>query len=151
VVRSLDASTDSGGNTAAEVVFQYEMSDAFRLEQVIFVLDGAVQCNVRGLDLGGPMDLPVFAGFMAPGDHLLQIAIVTHGTGTGFYSYLKEYKSEARSSHQFRVEQGKTTGLAVIAYEKGGITTPVEERAAIRFNETVRSNIPPQSPPNTVR
>jgi len=127
------------------------MSDAFRLERVILVLDGAVQCNVRGLDLGGPTDLPVFAGFMAPGDHLLQMAIVTHGTGTGFYSYLKEYKFEARSSHPFRVEQGKTTVVAAIVYEKGGITTPLEERPAIRFNETVRSNIPPQSPSNTVR
>jgi hypothetical protein len=119
------------------------MSDAFRLDRVLFVLDGAVLCNVAELDLVAPMDVPVFAGSMAPGDHSLQMLIAMHGTGAGPKSYLKSYTFEARSSHQFSVVQSKTMHVAVIAYEKAGNTTPLEDRPAIRFKETVRSNAPP--------
>ena len=33
--------------------------------------------------------------------------------------------------------EGKTSRLRILAYEKGGVTTPLEERPAIRYLERV--------------
>jgi hypothetical protein len=53
------------------------------------------------------------------------------------FSYLKGYHFEARSSHSFTAVEGKTLTLQIVAYEKGGVTTPLEERPAVRFNEKI--------------
>ncbi len=63
------------------------------------------------------------------------------GHGFGAFSYLRAYRFEVRSSHSFTAVEGKTVTLQALAYEKGGVTTPLEERPAIRYSEKVSSGL----------
>ena len=137
---SLLSDTILGGGVAgsrAEIQFQNEMSGAFRLTRAVFVLDGAVQYNKAdesGL-LSEQPTLPIYTGSIPPGDHTLQVLLQLQGNGYGVFSYLRGYRFEVRSSHSFTAVEGKTTQLQAIAYEKGGVTTPLEERPAVRYTE----------------
>lgn len=131
------------GGARAEIAFKNDISNAFRLTGAVFVLDGVVQYNKQddsesGL-LASQKEIPIFSGSIPPGDHSLQVVLHLHGYGYGVFSYLRSYKFDVRSSHTFTVTEGKTVGLDVIAWEKGDVTTPLEQRPAIRFTENMRS------------
>ena len=81
--------------------------------------------------------IPIFNGSIPPGDHTVQVLVNLRGHGYGVFSYLRGYRFEVRSSHSFTAVEGKTTRLRVLAYEKGGVTTPLEERPAVRYHEKV--------------
>jgi hypothetical protein len=135
----------SGGvaGSRADIQFQNDMSSAFRLTRALFVLDGAVQYNKSDDTgaLGQQTTIPIFAGSIPPGDHTVQVLIQLQGNGFGVFSYLKGYKFEVRSTHSFTAVEGKTIALQVIGYEKGGVTTPLEERPAVRYFEKVSSGV----------
>jgi hypothetical protein len=141
---SLLSDTILGGGAAgsrAAITFDNEMSGAFRLTRAVFVLDGAVQYN-RSDDTGALADqksIPVYQGSIPPGDHTLQVVLELRGHGYGVFSYLRGYKFEVRSSHSFTVTDGKAVTLRAVAYEKGGVTTPLEQRPAVRYVENVGS------------
>jgi hypothetical protein len=115
------------------------MSSAFRLTRALFVLDGAVQYNKQDDTgaLASQRTIPIFSGSVPPGDHTLQVLIQLRGHGYGVFSYLRGYRFEVKSSHSFTVTEGKTIQLEAIAYEKGGVTTPLEQRPAIRYIEKI--------------
>lgn len=131
------------GGARAEIAFKNDISNAFRLTGAVFVLDGVVQYNKQddsesGL-LASQKEIPIFSGSIPPGDHSLQVVLHLHGYGYGVFSYLRSYKFDVRSSHTFTVTEGKTVGLEVIAWEKGDVTTPLEQRPAIRFTENMKT------------
>jgi len=133
----------SGGaaGSRAEVVFKNEMSSAFRLTRALFVVDGAVQYN-RQDDTGALADqkeIPIFNGSMPPGDHTVQVILNFQGNGYGVFTYLRGYKFEVKSAHSFTAVEGKTLGLIATALEKGGVTTPLEQRPTIEWGEKVAS------------
>jgi hypothetical protein len=129
------------GGARAEIVFRNNMSTAFRLTRVLVVLDGAVQYNKQDDTgtLAAQGEIPIFSGSIPPGDHTVQVVIGLRGHGYGVFSYLRGYKFEPSSSHSFTVTEGKTIELEVIAWEKGGVTTPLEQRPAVRYTERLRS------------
>jgi hypothetical protein len=125
------------GGARAEITFTNEMSSAFRLVRALFVLDGAVQYNKQddtGV-LAEQKSIPIFSGSIPPGDHTLQVLIKLQGYGYGVFSYLRGYKFEIKSTHSFTVAEGKTMRVEAVAWEKGGVTTPLEQRPAIRYVE----------------
>jgi hypothetical protein len=63
------------------------------------------------------------------------------------FSYLRGYRFEVRSSHSFTAVDGKTVNLDAVAYEKGGVTTPLEERPAIRYREKIATGLADASAP----
>jgi hypothetical protein len=133
----------SGGaaGSRAEVVFKNEMSSAFRLTRALFVVDGAVQYN-RQDDTGALADqkeIPIFNGSMPPGDHTVQVILNFQGNGYGVFTYLRGYKFEVKSAHSFTSVEGKTLGLYATALEKGGVTTPLEQRPTIEWGEKIAS------------
>ncbi len=135
------------GGARAEIVFTNDMSNIFKLNRALFVLDGAVQYNKQD-DTGALADqkkIPIFSGSVPPGDHTLQVLLQLRGHGYGVFSYLRGYRFEVKSSHSFTVTEGKTMELEAVAWEKGGVTTPVEQRPAIRYVEKVRSGNAPSS------
>jgi hypothetical protein len=138
------------GGARAEITFTNEMSSAFRLTRALFVLDGAVQYNKQDDTgaLAAQRQIPIFSGSVPTGDHTLQVLIQLRGHGYGVFSYLRGYRFEVKSSHAFTVTEGKTIQLEAIAYEKGGVTTPLEQRPAIRYVEKVGAlSAPGASPP----
>lgn len=129
------------GGARAEITFRNNMSSAFQLTRALFVLDGAVQYNKQDDtgQLAEQKEIPIFSGSVPPGDHTLQVLIQFRGHGYGVFSYLRGYKFEVKSSHSFTVTEGKTIELEAVAWEKGGVTTPLEQRPAVRFVEKIRS------------
>jgi hypothetical protein len=126
-----------GAGSRASIRFQNELSSAFRVTRVLVVLDGAVQYNKTDQSgaLAEQSEIPIFNGSVPPGDHTLQVLVNLQGNGYGVFSYLRGYRFEVRSSHSFTAVEGKTINLQSIAYEKGGVTTPLEERPAVRYVE----------------
>jgi len=133
------------GSARASIVFQNDMSGAFRLTRVLFVLDGAVQYNKQDESgaLSGQKQIPIFKGSIPPGDHTLQVLLRLRGHGYGVFSYLRGYQFEVKQSHSFSISEGKQVDLDVIAWEKGGVTTPLEQRPAVRYLERTRDAPPP--------
>lgn len=139
------------GGARAEISFRNDISNAFRLTGAVFVLDGVVQYNKQddsesGL-LASQKVIPIFSGAIPPGDHTLQVVLKLHGYGYGVFSYLRSYKFDVKSSHAFTITEGKTIGLEVIAWEKGDVTTPLEQRPAVRFTENLKAGMASEAPP----
>jgi hypothetical protein len=131
----------SGGaaGSRSEIQFKNDLSTAFRLVKALFVLDGAVQYN-KADDTGAlaeQQQIPIFSGSIPPGDHTLQVLLQLQGNGYGVFSYLKGYHFDLRTAHSFTAVDGKTLSLNVVAYEAGGVTTPLEERPKIRFEQKI--------------
>lgn len=137
------------GGARAEISFINDMSSAFRMTQALFVLDGAVQYNKQDETgvLAGQKEIPIFSGSIPPGDHTLQVLVKLRGHGYGVFSYLQGYRFEIRSSHSFTVTEGKTIELKSIAFEKGDVTTPIEQRPAVRYHKNVRTGMDAGSAP----
>ena len=137
------------GGARAEITFRNDMSNAFRLTKALFVLDGAVQYNKQDDTgaLSAQKEIPIFSGSIPPGDHTLQVAIKLQGHGFGVFSYLRGYNFDVKSSHSFTVTDGKTVQLEAVAWEKGGVTTPLEQRPAVRYVEKLRTSAQPGSGP----
>jgi hypothetical protein len=148
---ALLSDTIVGGGAAgsrAEVEFTNEMSNAFELIRALFVIDGQVQYN-RQDDSGALADqknIPIYTGTMPPGDHTIQVALTFQGNGYGVFSYLRGYKFEVKSSHSFTAVEGKALTVTATAFEKGGVTTPLEQRPTIEWHEKV---LPLGAPPAT--
>jgi len=133
----------SGGasGSRAEISVENEMSSAFRLTKALVVLDGAVQYN-RADDTGALADqksIPILNGSVPPGDHTLQVVLTFQGNGYGVFSYLRSYHWDLKSSHSFTAVEGKTLSLTATALEKGGVTTPLDQRPAVEWKEKVQS------------
>jgi hypothetical protein len=140
---ALLSDTIVGGGAAgsrAEVEFANEMSNAFELIRALFVIDGQVQYNRadEGGALADQKDIPIYSGSVPPGDHTIQVALTFQGNGYGVFSYLRGYKFEVKSSHAFTAVEGKTLGITATAFEKGGVTTPLEQRPTIEWQEKLQ-------------
>jgi hypothetical protein len=144
--------TGGAAGSRSEVVFHNEMSSAFRLTRALFVIDGTVQYN-RQDDTGALADqkeIPIFSGSIPPGDHTVNCILNFQGNGYGVFTYLRGYKFEVKSAHSFTAVEGKTLTLTATALEKGGVTTPLEQRPSIEWNEKMQglgaSSLPPSPP-----
>ena len=130
------------GGAHAEIVFKNELSNAFHLTGATFVLDGAVQYNKQDDSgaLAEQKEIPIFSGSVPPGDHTLQVVLKLRGHGYGVFSYLRGYKFNVPATHSFTVTEGKAVRLEAIVWEKGDVTTPLEERPAIRWEQKVSNS-----------
>lgn len=133
------------GGARAEITFKNDLSSAFRVTGATFVLDGAVQYNKtdesENSALAAQKEIPVFSGSIPPGDHTLQVVLRLRGHGYGVFSYLRGYKFQVPSSHTFTITEGKTLKLDVVAWEKGDVTTALEQRPSIRYVENLRAGV----------
>jgi hypothetical protein len=133
------------GGARAEITFKNDMSAAFRLTRALVVLDGAVQYNKQDDtgQLAAQKEIPIFSGSIPPGDHTLQVLLQLRGHGYGVFSYLRGYRFEVKSDHSFTITEGKTIDLEIVAFEKGGVTTPLEQRPAVRYVEKIKTGLQP--------
>ena len=132
----------------AVIVHRNEMGSSFSLEQAAYALDGAPLFNKN--DPSGGLDeqeqIELFNGAIVPGNHNLSVFLLYRGNGYGLFSYLRGYIFRIRSSHAFTAEEGKITTVKVVAYEKGGFTTDLKDRPAIRYDVEVKQDIDAPNP-----
>lgn len=124
-----------------EIVFKNEMSSAFRLVRAQITLDGAVYYN-RQDDTGAlaeQKEIPVYTGSVPPGDHTIGVKLTFQGNGYGVFTYLKSYRWDVPSNHSFTAIEGKAMTVTLTALERGGVTTPLNERPFIQWQEKVQA------------
>ncbi len=80
---------------------------------------------------------------MPPGDHTVQVILNFQGNGYGVFTYLRGYKFEVKSAHSLHVGRGQDARARRDgALEKGGVTTPLEQRPTIEWGEKIASLAP---------
>lgn len=130
----------AGAGAQAQIYYNNQMGSSYRLTKSVFVLDGAPIYNKtseKGLKGKKKKKIQIFNGALLPGEHTISVHLEYKGFGYGFFAYLNKYKFKVRSSHAFSVDAGKSKKLIVVSFEKGGITTPLDERPALKYVELV--------------
>jgi len=132
----------------AVLVHRNEMGSSFYLESVSYALDGAPVYSKadQGGDLEKREEFEVFNGRIVPGNHQLSVQFVYRGHGYGVFSYLEGYKFKVQSAYTFNAEPGKALTVKVVGFEKGGITTELKDRPAVRYDVDVQREEPGARP-----
>lgn len=128
---------ESGGGALLVVEHQNDMGSTFRLMRATYSLDGATIAT-RTDESGSLADqqrFSVYNGRVTSGEHSLTVNLEYQGNGYGIFSYIRGYTFRARSVRTFTVPEGQALRITVVGYERGGATTAVEERPAIRYTQ----------------
>jgi hypothetical protein len=123
------------GASRAVIKFKNDMGSSFRLIKAAYALDG-VQIYSKSDDTGRLAEMQefdVYNGAIQPGSHTLSVVLLYQGNGFGVFSYLKGYKFNAKASHSFVAAESKSTNITVRGYEKGNITTQLQDKPDIEF------------------
>lgn len=127
----------------AVLVHKNEMGGSFRIEQIQYALDGALIFNK--VDTEGGLDardeFEIFNGSIVPGNHQISVYLVYRGNGFGVFSYLNDYKFKIKSSYTVVAEEGKQTTVRIVGFEKGGVTTDLKDRPAVRYDVEVQQEL----------
>lgn len=118
----------------AVIIHQNDVSAALTLEEVLYFLDNDriyYQSNRDGT-LDEKREFKIYDGAITPGNHILSVEMVYRGNGKVF-TYLSGYVFRIKSSFTFFAAKGQETRVRAIGYEKGGMTTKLEERPSVRF------------------
>lgn len=135
------------GGGQAVIIHENRMSQSYRLVRVVYALDGApifTKADEEG-SLGEQQEFEVYNGSIVPGEHTLTVNLEYRGHGYGVFAYLKGYRFKVRSTYTFAVPEGRVATVHVVGYEKGGPTTPLEERPAVRYIERVERQVRPDA------
>jgi hypothetical protein len=130
---------DLSSGARAVLVHKNDMGGTFALESVAYALDGApiLTRTDKDGDLSKRPEFEIFNGRIVPGQHQVAVKLVYRGRGFGVFSYLEGYKFTVSSSYTFTAEPAKVTTVKVVGYEKGGLTTELKDRPAVRYDVEV--------------
>lgn len=138
---------DLSTGARAVLVHRNEMGDSFVLESVVYALDGApifTRTDDEAGDLSKHPELEIFSGRIVPGQHQIAVRLVYRGHGFGVFSYLEGYRFKVQSSYTFNADPGKVTTVRVVGFEKGGLTTDLQDRPAVRYDiDSARDTVKP--------
>ena len=118
----------------AVIVHNNDMGSSFTLEQVLYYLDNDkiyYQDNRDGV-LDKNTEFEIFNGNVLPGNHMISVELVYRGNGT-LFSYIDGYLFKIRSNYTFYASKGRITKIKVIGFERGGITTDLEQKPYVRY------------------
>ena len=127
----------------AVIVHRNEMGSSFRLREMHYFIDGAPlkqEVDESGDGLNAKQEIQLFSGNIVPGNHQITVNLTYQGHGFGVFSYLNGYTFHIKSSYTFKAQDGKETLVKVVAYEKGGFTTELKDRPAVRYDVEVKKN-----------
>jgi hypothetical protein len=134
------------GASRAVIRHKNEMGATFRLVKAVYALDG-VQIFSKADDSGQLSEMKefdVYNGAIQPGSHTVSVNLIYQGHGFGVFSYLKGYKFTVKGSQNFVANEGRSTALTIVGYEKGGALTNMEDKPALDFRvNTVAGEAPP--------
>ncbi len=126
----------AGGEVLLRVRQRIEMGATFRLVSAFYGVDGrGVRVWNRAPDGESASGELVASLPVAPGDHVVVTRLVYEGHGEGPFAYLSGYRFEVRSTHGLAVEAGGAADVTMTGFERGGVTTPMELRPAVRWSD----------------
>ena len=137
---------DLSSGARAVLVHKNDMGGSFALDSVAYALDGApiLTRTDKDGDLSKRPEFEIFNGRIVPGQHQVAVRLVYRGKGFGVFSYLEGYKFTVSSSYTFSAEPGKVTTVKIVGYEKGGITTDLKDKPAVRYDVEVNRETAPK-------
>ena len=101
-------------------------------------------------DLDKREEFEIFNGRIVPGQHQIAVRLVYRGHGYGIFSYLEGYKFKVQSSYTFNAEGAKVTTVKIVGYERGGLTSDLKDRPAVRYDvEVAKDAAMKQTPPTS--
>jgi len=127
------------GASRAVIRHKNEMGSSYSLIKAVYALDG-VQIYSKADETGRLAEMKefdVYNGAIQAGSHTLSVVMLYQGNGYGVFSYLKGYKMTVKSSHTFVAGEAKATAITVVGYEKGNMTTNLQDRPAVDFRVNV--------------
>ncbi|MFH1808425.1 MAG: dihydrolipoamide acetyltransferase [Pseudomonadota bacterium] len=140
---SLQEAVFTGVSSGARAVLTHrnEMGSTFRLTELHYFIDGAPlrqEVDATGETLSAKEEIQLFSGNIVPGNHQITVNLVYKGHGYGVFAYLDGYTFRIKSSYTFKAEEGKETEVKIVAFEKGGFTTELKDRPAVRYDIEVK-------------
>ena len=117
------------------IIHNNDMGSSFTLEQVLYRLDNDkiyFQDNKDGV-LDQKTEFEIFNGNVLPGNHTISVELAYRGNGS-IFSYIDGYFFKISSSYTFFATKGRITRIKVVGYEKGGITTDLEQKPYVRYD-----------------
>jgi hypothetical protein len=97
------------------------------LLRITCILDG--QTVYSG---GGGSVVEIFRKMPPPGEHTVSVVAEYQGNGGGVFSYFDGYKFSVKAGSTFTSKADAPTQVTIAAVEKGGPTTPFQERLGLR-------------------
>ncbi len=119
---------------ATLVVFQNEMGSVFALRELAMAIDDLPPWGRTDPQLADEARFELEIPDLGPGRHNARLNANLRGRGYGVFAYLPSYTFKVTSTHEFAGRPRLM--LTAHLYEKGGITTPLEERPAVRWVES---------------
>jgi len=114
----------------ADVVFANEMGTSFQLRRVAMAIDGQPFASRDVAD--GVTEVLLGVATLRGGDHDVLVEAEYQGNGYGVFAYLKKYRFKARLAYRLELPDARPRRIRCVGFEKGGPTTPLEERPQIR-------------------
>lgn len=115
------------------VEFRDEIPPAFVLIAAAFAMDGALMFESNDPALLEKKSFAVTTSGLAAGKHELAVRLIFRGNGYGVFSYLRGYRFQVQSVHSLDAKRGSALRVSVVAYERGTLATPIEQRPSVRF------------------
>jgi hypothetical protein len=118
----------------AIVVHSDEMGPSFKLQRVIYHLDGdkVYYQDENSGKLEGKDRFEVYSANVLPGNHILSVEMTYRGDSSVF-TYMKDYVFRLRANFTFYATKGKITRVESVGYKKGDITWELTKRPSITF------------------
>jgi hypothetical protein len=119
---------------ATVIAFQNDIGRSFRLSEVAMAIDDLPPWGRTDPQVDDDRRFELDVPDLGTGRHRAILNCNLRGRGYGVFAYLQGYTFRVRSSHEFAARPKLT--LTAHLYEKGGPTTPLEERPAVRWVES---------------
>ncbi len=127
-------------SSAAQLIIEFEdtMSSVYGLRGVALALDERVVQSMNAkMDADDlPLTpLPPKSFVLVAGEHEITGFVAHRNRPFGVYGYVRNYCFKVVSTRRITLRPGQHMTLKVQAFERGGVTTPLEERPSMRFLE----------------
>ncbi len=119
------------GSARVRIVVENRLGGSFRLVGAKLALGERPIYEQTAERLGEQREFVVYDAVLDAGEHDLDVVLSLRGEGHGVFSYLKGYRFTAKTRERFEVEGDQRVTVRVVAHERGGPTTPLEERPGI--------------------
>jgi hypothetical protein len=131
------AYADGPAAATLEIQQQNRMGARFKLVRAEYTLDGTPIFAVDDeKKLGSADNVAIATRELPPGKHQLAVSLVYRGAGL---AYARGYRFTAKNHVDLEVAPQQKIAVQIVAKEKGGITTPVEQRPMVE----IQTSVPP--------
>ncbi len=129
----------SGGRAIVKHVNQIG-KEHFRLLSVEYLVDAQpIFRNEDPAELARAAEIEVYNNKIGPGTHNLSVHMVYQARPVWIFSYVEGYRFKVTSNYSFAAQEGKTVSVRVVGFDKGGVTTKLEDRPAIKYDVAVEA------------